>query len=1664
MTTEIGSLAVSLSMDASNFNGSINQMNRHLTAMGSELRAAKALGADYGKSIDGLTSKKEILTRTVATSSVKLTEERRKYDELVASGTANEATLERQARRVNEAQAQYNRLTTELNEVTEELRIQSSAWTQAGARMEAVGGKMKAIGDGMTSVGKKMSMAITAPIVAAGTASVKMAADFEAQMDRVGAIAGATAGEMDALNESALKLGADTSKSASEVAVAMEDMAAMGFNAVEIIGAMPGVISASEASGESLALAAQTVAAALNVWGLGASEASRVADVLAMAANQSAAGIGDMQLAFKYAGAPAAALGIQLEEVAAAIGIMTDSGLDGSNAGTALRASLLALNNPAKAQEKIMKKLGFSILDADGNAKSLSEMVGDLGKSLEGETEAQKVATVAKLVGTEAVSGFLALIKAGPANIDKMTTALENSGGASAETAAKMKDNLKGALEELGGTIETAAITIGNKLIPSLRDGAKTIQGLVEKFSDLSPEAQKNILVMAGVAAAIGPVLVVGGTLISSIGSIITAAGTMSTAIGAAGSAFTVLAGPIGWTVAGIALLATGIGAATLAYKESNDINLEVLDAKQKEIDANDKLIASFDALQYKNQLSNSEMLRFLDINAELEMTNSPDKVAALKNEQAKLLEKSSLTNDEMDEFLGLNQKVIDGAPETVKSISLQGEAYANNTLALKELNAEKAKELQNAAYETLTKAIDKENSLLKEQKQLVSEVNQKNELQKETKKQIGTLSTEIWKSESEILKLEQQKNGASAEEIINLDSKIRREKEVLEEKNLQKSRAEEMIITYGKQLGERDKLLETNRKELAALEEAKFKYEEIILAQVGITAEKGRSGVQLSEELTMLELQKTKLSELLKSGKINTAEYQEQNTKIDSQIGKLQTAKSELQLINDVAGKTVFKDVVLSENPKNFWDTLDENLRRPITKNVNIRYNGSNGPQEPGYAKGTSFHPGGRFIAGEEGFELGRMGNKWEMLNLGMYNRPAGFEVFTHKESKKIISSLNGTPGYATGASAIGAADSVINSLNRPIELKIVSELSGVITASKNVGKELMNEVGSVLINATRKINDEVTKIAADAEKERTAIQKDSVAKIEEIERKSAQTVETILKTSVNKKGALTASGSQRLLNDKRDTAAKITKIEQDEQTKLAKVNEKAWNDIQKKEQEISNERLSSVKKFISDKKAAEEISLADEAEIWKTSVKYFKDGTEEKRIAQLALRDAQRAVDKEMLDSGIAYIDEKKRLGQISLQDEIRLLDELSTHFAEHSTKFETIQKRKAQVVKQVNDDVTRINESFSAKMVDINQKMSGGILKVNEELASKTKSINDRLSADTLKAKEELATKSQAINDRLISDQQRLTDELAKAVDDQYKKLFNSTGLFEKFDMSPKQSGEALSGNLKSQLDGLKSWEEEIGKLSSKAIDDGLLAELKEMGPKALPQLLALNSMTEEQLSNYSNMYQEKSSKARQLAEAQMAGMKEDTQRRLEELRSVANAELEQLKTDTYIRINEMRLVADSELAQLRNDANIRITEMRVSANEQLAVLKTEWVAEINNITKATDEEFKSLTEVGKNAGQNLLDGLASMESSLVDKARNIALAVNAALQSALGGSASVDVTGVGASGTSYTPTSKNYTASSTINIYAPTASPSEIARKNQQLQRDMAMAWT
>ncbi len=379
------------------------------------------------------------------------------------------------------------------------------------------------LGQQVQEAGRQIGTAFTAAggAIAVGLGlAVSKTMDFDAQMSRVGAIAGATGAELQALRDKALELGASTSKSASEVAIGMEKMAAMGFNVNQVMAAMPGVIAAAEASGEDMALVADTVASALNSFKLEAGDASRVADVLAQAANDSAAGVNDMAYTFKYAAPVASQLGISLEQLSAATEIMANAGIRGEQAGTTLRAALIRLADPPKEAANQLSALGVQIKDSQGNMLPFEGIIGQLSAKLQGMGSAQKAAALSTIFGTEAVSGMLTIVDAGPDKLNQLTKALQSADGASARAAAQMKDNLKGSLEELSGAVETAQISIGNALSPVLRDLADSIKGVVEWFNKLSPDTQKFIAISGAVATALLLITGAVGFLVAGLGAL----------------------------------------------------------------------------------------------------------------------------------------------------------------------------------------------------------------------------------------------------------------------------------------------------------------------------------------------------------------------------------------------------------------------------------------------------------------------------------------------------------------------------------------------------------------------------------------------------------------------------------------------------------------------------------------------------------------------------------------------------------------------------------------------------------------------------------------------------------------------------------------------------------------------------------------------------------------------------------------------------------------------------------------------------------------------------------------------------------------------------------------------------------------------------------------
>lgn len=346
----------------------------------------------------------------------------------------------------------------------------------------------------------KTGMAALGVAITATVGSIaKLGSSFEADMSRVKAISGAVGQDFVALTNQAKELGASTSFSASEAAKGMENLASAGFNAREIMSAMPGLLDLAAVSGGDVAMAAENVATAVRSFGLEAEQAGHVADVFARAAADTNAEVYDMGEAMKYVAPVSKAMGISMEETAAAIGIMSDAGIKGSQAGTALRGALARIAANRKPVKEALEDLGISFYGLDGKMVSLKDQIKILKTSFVGLTDQQKQNYLINLYGAEALSGMLALIDAGPEKLDELTESFIYSDGAAAEMAKTIKDNLLGDVEELGGAVETLSLELYDMFKDSLRNN---VQGLTNAIVFLTDNLDILVAGVTGLGAA----------------------------------------------------------------------------------------------------------------------------------------------------------------------------------------------------------------------------------------------------------------------------------------------------------------------------------------------------------------------------------------------------------------------------------------------------------------------------------------------------------------------------------------------------------------------------------------------------------------------------------------------------------------------------------------------------------------------------------------------------------------------------------------------------------------------------------------------------------------------------------------------------------------------------------------------------------------------------------------------------------------------------------------------------------------------------------------------------------------------------------------------------------------------------------------------------------
>lgn len=520
MANRIKGITVEIGGDTTKLQTALKGVNGQIKNTQSALKDVEKLLKLDPHNTELLSQKQKLLTQAIGETKEKL------------------ATLKTAAEQANEqlqkgeiTQEQYDALQREIVETEAELKRleqQASTTNATLTKIGDVGSKLETVGNGITNVGKKVSV-VSAAVTGMGIASVKTAADFESSMSQVQATMGITKdsmstvnGEsvntMEALSDLAKQMGSETAFSASECAEALNYLALAGYDTQEMVDALPTVLNLAAAGNIDLASASDMVTDAMSALGMETSEADTMVDQMAKTASSTNTSVSQLGEGILTIGATAKSIKGGTAELNTALGILANNGIKGAEGGTHLRNVILSLQNPTDKAAACMEQLGVDVYDSQGNMRSLNDILGDLNTSMEGMTSAEKTNIISSIFNKTDLSSVNALLANTGETWDSLQNSITNSAGAAQKMADTQLDNLSGQLTILKSALEGLAISIGEALMPMVKNIVSKIQGFVTWLNNLD-DGTKQVIVKIGLfVAALGPALVILGTVISKVG------------------------------------------------------------------------------------------------------------------------------------------------------------------------------------------------------------------------------------------------------------------------------------------------------------------------------------------------------------------------------------------------------------------------------------------------------------------------------------------------------------------------------------------------------------------------------------------------------------------------------------------------------------------------------------------------------------------------------------------------------------------------------------------------------------------------------------------------------------------------------------------------------------------------------------------------------------------------------------------------------------------------------------------------------------------------------------------------------------------------------------------------------------------------------------------
>lgn len=545
----IGNMKVILDLDSSAFSKGLEGAKKSVAYNTKAMKAQMQVMNYSGDKVGALQAKYDGLSKTLSSNEKYMSKLKTQYDKSFdANGNATASTA-KYANELNQAIAksasyeaqmktttgQIARMKVETEGVTGKIKAQSDQWIKSGKKIESFGKKM-------SSIGSTLTMSVTAPIAAGFGLATKKAVDFQTQIGEIGPLL-TNGGKMtteyrnqlDQMSDSSKKWAKEYGVSTTEINTGLAEIVRKGYDANQTLGVMPSILDATKASGDDFNDVMNVTTEVISQFNLKGKDynstvknATRVTDALTYVANATSAGFSDLGLAMGYVGPVANSLGMDVEETASAIGLLSDAGIGGEKAGTALRGALTRLLKPSKQNIAGFEQLGISVDEFKNGTLTLPDMLNKIKVNTEGWTDAQRTSAIALAFGTESQSAMNVLVNQGGDALKGLTKETYNANGATKEIAKSMNNLPANKLARFKESLNVLAITAGEKLLPIFTPIIEKTTKMINKFSELDDASQKNILKWSGIAAAAGPTLKLLGGSVAIFGKTKTAVGKLT--------------------------------------------------------------------------------------------------------------------------------------------------------------------------------------------------------------------------------------------------------------------------------------------------------------------------------------------------------------------------------------------------------------------------------------------------------------------------------------------------------------------------------------------------------------------------------------------------------------------------------------------------------------------------------------------------------------------------------------------------------------------------------------------------------------------------------------------------------------------------------------------------------------------------------------------------------------------------------------------------------------------------------------------------------------------------------------------------------------------------------------------------------------------------------